>query len=94
MQYDKLEEGRLSIKITFYNQNCHGSLWNFHCAHLVPIPSDCICIYVPFVHHGAVDYCYIGACEYLFCVFWAFVPLWIVQMITGLVPCDNHCALV
>ena len=36
----------------------------------------------------------VGACEYLCYVFWAFVPLWIVQMITGLVPCDNHCALV
>jgi hypothetical protein len=36
----------------------------------------------------------IGACEYLCCVFWAIMPLWIAQMITGLVPCDNHCALV
>jgi uncharacterized protein (DUF2062 family) len=27
----------------------------------------------------------VGACEC--CVFWAFVPLWIAQMITGLILC-------
>jgi hypothetical protein len=34
----------------------------------------------------------VGECEYMCCVFWAFVPLWIVQMTTSLVPCVNHCA--
>jgi hypothetical protein len=75
---------------------CHGSLWNFHCTHLAPIPTDCICVYVPFVHHGAVGYCsnVRWCCEDLCCVFWAYRPLWIAQMITGLVPCVNHSACV
>ena len=30
----------------------------------------------------------VGAWEYLCCVFQAFVPLWIAQMITGLAPCS------
>ena len=30
-------------------------------------------------------------CEYLCCVFWAFVPLWIAQIITGLVPSVKRC---
>jgi hypothetical protein len=36
----------------------------------------------------------IGACEYLVLCVLALVPLWIAQMITGLVPCVNHCVLV
>jgi hypothetical protein len=53
-------------------------------------------LYMSFVYHGAVNYCHnVRWCVWVpvLCV-WAFVPLWIAQMITGLVPCDNHCALV
>jgi hypothetical protein len=40
----------------------------------------------PLVSIGLSIIVTIGACEYLCCVFWAFVSLWIAQMITVLVP--------
>lgn len=34
----------LWVKRCFMGEpTCHGSLGNFHCAHLAPIPTDCIC---------------------------------------------------
>ena len=65
--------------------------------HICPLfPLISICIYVPFGFHWGSNIVTmsVGACEYLCCAFWAFVPLWIEQMITGLVPCVNHCARV
>ena len=56
-------------------------------------PLISICIYVPFGFHGLVDYCYYVCCcvwVTVLCV-WGFVPLWIAQMITGLVLWVNHC---
>ena len=34
----------------------------------------------------------VGVCKYLGVL--AFVPLWIAQMIMGLIPCNNHCEFV
>jgi hypothetical protein len=66
------------------------------CSHLAPIPADCIWLYVPFGFHWAVDYWYNVrwfVWVSVLCVL-DFVPLWIAQMITGLVLYVNHCALV
>ena len=65
-----------------------------HTCPLFPLISTCIS--VPFGFHWAVVYCYnVRWCVGVpvLCVL-AFVPLWIVQMITGLIPCVNHCARV
>ena len=60
---------------------------------LFPVINNCVC--VSLVHHRPVDYRFNvrwGVWVSVLCVL-AFVPLWIAQMIMGLVLCVNHCVL-